>query len=283
MSRLNKVGLTQKDANGAHHLTLYGNLVVRQLKGLEFTSKQQNYFKTHSITHLPPEFISRIDELANSRYVSDISVAIVNVERVIREAEEYIRTISDHYLANTLPLFSQAFKRKVKAKQIEPKDWIVPPELKNAYQPEDAKTTRSARNTGMLEERVLDRIGLCLYMSEKEVASVAFPLADGRFDYFGFTATDEQTHRWCADLFSYYWERAQMRASLVEELHAWIKKNPRAVDALKKISGGYETKKNETELIPELEGKGLVKKGELTLLGELVYSRITGQPVGGSL
>ncbi len=182
-----------------------------------------------------------------------------------------------------MPLFAQAFKRKVKAKQIEPIDWIVPPELRNAYQPEDAQTSRSARKTGMLEERVVDRISICLYMSEKEVANVSFPLSDGRFDYFGFASTDEQAHRWCADLFSYYWERAQLRTTLVEELHAWIKENPRVVDVLNRIARRHEPEKNEKEMIPELEGKGLVKKGELTLLGELVYSRITGRPVGGSL
>jgi len=32
-------------------------------------------------------------------------------------------------------------------------------------------------------------------MSEKEIATLAFPSAEGRFDYLGFTVSDEESHR----------------------------------------------------------------------------------------
>lgn len=47
---------------------------------------------------------------------------------------------------------------------------------------EDKEVRHQARNNGLLQERLVDRLDLCLYMSEKEVAVMAFPL-DGRFDY----------------------------------------------------------------------------------------------------
>jgi len=47
-------------------------------------------------------------------------------------------------------------------------------------------------------------------MSEKEVAALAFPTTEGRFDYFGFTSKAEGTHRWCSNVFQYYWDRAQI-------------------------------------------------------------------------
>lgn len=36
-----------------------------------------------------------------------------------------------------------------------------------------------------------------------------FPTLDRKFDYLGFTSEDERAHKWCADLFKYYWERAE--------------------------------------------------------------------------
>ena len=45
-------------------------------------------------------------------------------------------------------------------------------------------------------------------MSEKE-ARFAFPTIDESMDHTGFGSTDESAHKWCSDLFLYYWERAE--------------------------------------------------------------------------
>lgn len=127
--------------------------------------------------------------------------------------------------------------------------------------------------TGLLEEKILERLDICLYMSEKEVAGVAFPFPDGRFDYLGFTATDERSHKWCRDLFQYYWERAHSRANVVEELYRWVKKRPKAINVLKKVATGKKIAYGK-ESISELKSMGLIKQGKLTKLGDLVYERL---------
>lgn len=201
-------------------------------------------------------------------------VAFYNVDKVFREAEEYIWVITDQYLLSTwYPLTTQAIEREVKVKHIEAKDWVVPSKIKEGYRAKDMEAACRARVTGLLEERILERLDICLYMSEKEVAGVAFPLSDGRFDYLGFTATDKRSHKWCRDLFQYYWERARPRASVAEELYRWIVKRPKAINVLKKIATGKEIVYGK-ELISELESMGLIKQGKLTLLGDLVYARL---------
>lgn len=268
VSRLGDVGLTEKDVDGLHHLTPYGELALKQLKGLEFISQHSDYFTSHTLARIPPEFVCRIGELADSTYTDDIMVAFYNVEKVMQEAEEYIWTITDQYLVDTIPLFKEACEREVKTRNIEAKDYY-----RYHYGAEDREAFNQARTTGLLEERLLERLDIYLYMSEKEVAGVAFPLPDGRFDYLGFTATDERPHKWCKDLFQYYWERAPTRASMVEELYRWIKKRPKAIYVLKKIAARKEIV-NGKELISELESVGLTRQGKLTLLGDLVYARL---------
>jgi predicted transcriptional regulator len=51
-------------------------------------------------------------------------------------------------------------------------------------------------------------------MSEKEVAILSFPTLHGKFDYLGFTSKDDETRKWCNDLFMYYWERAEPKHEL---------------------------------------------------------------------
>lgn len=109
-------------------------------------------------------------------------------------------------------------------------------------------------------------------MSEREVAVVAFPFTDGRFDYFGFTSTDDEAHAWCRDIFQYYWENASPRLQLVDELYWWVKQHPRMIQILKSIATGEATDSN--DMTVELEQKCLVKEGQLTLLGNNVYQRL---------
>ena len=217
ISRLGDVGLTQKDVDGSHHISPYGKLILKQLPGLEFTSQYRDYFTTHSLERLPPEFVSRIGELADSTYTGDVMAVFHNVETGMQEAEEHIWAIVDQYLMSTVPLARDALEREVKMKTIEPEDWVAPSEFYRIRVNAERQWTSQARKTGLLEDRVSERVEVFLYMSEKEVSALAFPTLDGKFDHLGFSATDERAHKWCRDLFQYYWEKAEPRREIIFE------------------------------------------------------------------
>ena len=67
------------------------------------------------------------------------------------------------------------------------------------------------RSKGAIVDRTLEKIDVTMYMSEREVAILAFPTLAGEFDYLGFSSTDEKVLDWCKDLHSYYWERGSLR------------------------------------------------------------------------
>ena len=276
VSRLSKAKLTQKRSNGSYYLTHYGKLALKQLDGFDFISQYQRYFSSHALAHLPNEIIHRIGELNGAQHISDISVTYYNIEKMIQEAEEYVWLITDHYLSSVFPLYARAHERGVKLRTIEAEDWVVPPEINEGYKtlPErDIQTINDARLSGLLEEGLLKKLGMYLYLSEKEVAIASFPLPDGRFDYIGFSTEDEQGHKWCEDLFTYYWERTINRRSLGEELYHWIKGRPELVDLLVNVVMGKDVSKDE-ELFSELESKSIIKQGKSTILGDIVRRRL---------
>lgn len=273
ISRLVGTGLTQKDTEGYHHITHYGNLILEQLEGLAFLTQHREYFSAHSLVNLPPDFNSHIGDLAHSTYVDDISLSFYNVEKLMKEAEEYVWVITDHYLMSTFPLYTEVFNREVKVKSIDAKDWVVPTKIRERYSSEDYEAANRARTTKLIEERLSDRLDVYLYMSEKEVAMICFPLPDGRFDYLGFTSTDEQAHKWCRDLFLYYWDRAIDREIFTEESYNQIKNRTNAIQVLKKIAAGKEVL-NGDELVSELENMHLLKEGKLTISGDMVFMKI---------
>jgi len=274
LSRLNKTGATLKESDGKYYLTLYGKLLLTQIQGINFTSRHQQYFRDHTLDQLPRPFIHRLGELSSSAFISDIMVVFTNIETVIQEAEEYLWVITDQYLPSNMRLHIAAYERGVRERDIEAKNWVVPKRIKESLRDEEAITqgTRHARTTGMLEERMLDHLNLYLFMSEKEVAIVAFPLTDGRFDYFGFASSDDQAHAWCREVFEHYWERAYPRLQLADELFWWIKKDPVIMRVFKQIASGVTVVQN--EVLSVLEEKFLVKEGQLTILGDHVYHRL---------
>ena len=135
-------------------------------------------------------------------------VTVYNVDKVLREAEEYLLNINAPYIASTFPLIREAYERGVEGRFIHTRDFAPHPVMEEQYRRERGQMPLN-RLSGLLEERLVDSMDLVLYMSEKEVAILAFPVRDGSFDFHGFSSDDSRSHEWCKGLFQYHWERAE--------------------------------------------------------------------------
>ncbi len=211
VSRLNDVKLTRKDPEGLIHVNPVGRLLLTQMRGMDLVSRHRDYFNLHRTEHLPVEFTSRMGELTNATYVDDVMVALHNMENVIEEADEYVCFMTDQYPANVYSLVAEAMERGVVLYAIEREGYSAPPQILEDV-PEDVREAIvRLRSKGFAVDRLLPDVDIHIFMSEKEVASVTFPLLSGRFDYLGFTSKDLQVHSWCHDLFEHYWETARPR------------------------------------------------------------------------
>jgi predicted transcriptional regulator len=207
VARLTKVGLTEKKVDGFQHLTAYGKLVLTHLPALQFISKHRDYFTSHSLTHLPIEFKSRVGELADSTYTDDVLVFFHNVAMTIQRAEEHIWLILDQFIMSHVAYAKDAIERHVNMKTIEPREWIAPVEFYRIRE-KDEEWVAPARQKGLLQNKTLEKIEIYLFITEKE-AAFAFPVLDGSFDHRGFISKNKQVIKWCRDMFNYYWERAE--------------------------------------------------------------------------
>ena len=197
LSRLSDAKLILKGVDGSYRPTPYGKHAMRLLLGFEFLSKHREYLTTHTISHLPDEFVNRIGNLINCTFTEDVMVAFHRTENVIQEAKEYVWILSSQILMSTLPFLEEAVKRGAKFRLIVPEDMIPPPGFKPI-----------PTIPNLIERRTLKRVDAIIVMSEKE-ARFAFPTIDEKMDYIGFGSTDESSHKWCSDLFLYYWGRAK--------------------------------------------------------------------------
>jgi predicted transcriptional regulator len=209
LNRLAEAKLIRRSSEGDYSITQYGALSL-QLQGSQaFVAEHLDYFNTHSLRGVPPGLLMRLEELSQSKLTTDIMVVFHDIEAMLKEAEDHLWSIANQYIASTIPLAREAFKRGVTNKAIDLKGYEPPPEIRDVTTPEDAETWFSAQASGRLEMRMLDEVDVFLWMSEKDVAVVSFPTLEGRFDYTGFTSKDERTIKWCEELFMYHWERGE--------------------------------------------------------------------------
>jgi predicted transcriptional regulator len=125
------------------------------------------------------------------------------------EAEEFFWHISNETLlqANTYMIGLDALDRGVQIKAIEPVGYSPQTGIITSISDEAKKRFAVHRANSTLMNRRLEKFDVALYMSEKEVAVLAFPALTGEFDYLGFTSTDPMVLEWCMDLHNYYWEK----------------------------------------------------------------------------
>ncbi len=193
LQRLSDVHLIDKDIDGTFGPTPYGELAIKLLSSLDFISSNRQYFLEHDVSTIPDEFISRINELTLVKLNTDVVSVLPHVNTMLQEANEYIWILSyARTLPNTLSIVEEKIKSGVDVRRIHPENRIPSP------------------NTPILADprRILQSIDVRIVMTENE-AMCSLPLMDGKIDYTSFIGKDPKFHKWCKDVFLYYWEKAK--------------------------------------------------------------------------
>jgi predicted transcriptional regulator len=214
LSRLSETKLVVKDVEGFFRLTPFGHQALRWLPGYRFISDNSVYFQSHSLSNIPHNLLLRLGDLSGCLFSDDALVSVSSIESMIREADEYIHTIHDQFLLSVYPLASEAVKRGVQIKTIDPVVYSPSLPIKGEVTEEDQKTLSQALEEGGLVPRMIEKFDVFLWMSEKDVAILSFPTLEGKFDYIGFTSSNDRVLSWCNDLFRHYWERAESKHEL---------------------------------------------------------------------
>ena len=209
VSRLKEANLISRLSDGSFELTAYGENALNLLPGFKFLSKHNKYFTTHTLSRLPHEFFCRIGDLVKCTYIDDVMLTFYEAEKMMDKAEEFLWLISDQHLVSSVSHIKNALEKKVHVKIITPSDLRFP---EGYFEQESVKESTSvekqARREGRLEERWIERVETPIGVSDKLSGRVFFPTTEGHFDYKGFTVVDERSHKYCKDLFEYYWNKA---------------------------------------------------------------------------
>jgi predicted transcriptional regulator len=195
--RLEEAGLLEKHPDGKYGLTTLGKVSLTLLPAFVLLHEEREYFASHDASSLPSEFVERIGELLDHKRVDHIDDALKFQQRVVKESERFAWFMSDQPVGHSMHPEHTHFSLQTHLRIILPKTV-------------DTDVFRSARNTmgSRLQIGLLDDVKIVVAMNEK-IAAMGLPTFDRRIDYSRGLSGDTPTfHGWCADLFSYYWEKA---------------------------------------------------------------------------
>ena len=217
VSRLAKVGLIQRDVAGFYHLTPYGEISLLLLQEYIFLSSNSEYFKTHTLTNIPTEFLKQIGELGASAYLNDAMSFVRYTKNLFKDSKEYVWLIVNQFPMHSISTIVEAIERGVQFRIIEPRERVLNPDIKSMTSEETQALSRT-RQTPLVDQRMMDEVNAYLFLSDNRCI-ISFPTTNGQYDYKGFTATDASSLEWCGKLFEHYWDEAELRTPIPTIMH----------------------------------------------------------------
>jgi len=203
--RLLDSGLIEKNFDGKLSLTNLGQISLMQIPGLNFLSKQQQYFLAHDFSDIPSEFISRIGDLEKSITSFSMASTTNNSQKIIKKAKKYVRCIFTQPPILVGELIKKQLESDIKVSLIFGKNSIIP-ENSKMVSLLGLKTKTIQKN---LEKRLADNVRLNLIFNEKS-CQIFFSSKDGMTDLCNsFESNDPFFHKWCSDFFDSKWKCAE--------------------------------------------------------------------------
>ena len=194
IQRLQDELVIQKQVDGTYALTNYGKLVLHFFPPLEFLLKHKQYFISHDVWRLPPQFISRLGELSQGTLCTEMAEAVDRIENMMRSSEDHVWVITDQVMSVHSGVMIERLSKGVNFKSLIHERLVDSPQVRLFGENVDRK--------------ILSSIPGLFSITEKE-ALVALLSLDGKLDHVGFFGSDPSFMNWANDLFLYYWNQAK--------------------------------------------------------------------------
>ncbi len=194
IQRLLEEQVIQKQPDGAYTLTNYGKLVLHFFPALEFIFKHKQYFLTHDIWQLPPQFISRLGELSQGTLCTEMAGTVDRIENMMRSSNDHVWVITDQVMSVHNNAMMERISKGVKFRS-----------LIHERLAQSSNVKLFGKN---VERRVVSSIPALVVITEKE-AFIALLTMDGQLTHSGFFGTDTSFTNWVTDFFLYYWNRTK--------------------------------------------------------------------------
>jgi predicted transcriptional regulator len=206
-ARLEDGGFIAKGLDGFYSITTYGKTICSQIPSIIFLSQNRKYFEGHNFGDIPPKFIMRIGQLANSQHIKGVAKILEQWKSIYKNANKYIYEMLAEIPLDIIEPKIKRVEKGVKFNYILSEFAVIPKGRKNLL-----RTLHFDKliEQGLVERKMKKSVLTLVVLNEKE-ASVSFPRIDGEPDITEiFYSDDLMFHEWCLDYFRYCWYESDL-------------------------------------------------------------------------
>ncbi|MDF2737588.1 MAG: putative transcriptional regulator, ArsR family [Nitrososphaeraceae archaeon] len=211
LNKLMNSNIIEKDFKGNFSLTVFGDMIIKNIPAINFLSKHKKFFSEHNFHDIPIKFIQRIGALEKSDFLSGFVAVIEYIKRMYQNCDKYIYSILPQVPLDLIHTAIPIVREKdLKFKHILPIDALIPKKSEEFLENEGYS---QLLRKGMIERRMVTKTNLGIVLTENH-ALVMFPLSKGHVDMnFIFcnnvSVDDGLFHEWCLDYFIEIWNNAK--------------------------------------------------------------------------
>jgi predicted transcriptional regulator len=211
LNKLMNSNIIEKDFKGYFSLTVFGDMIIKNISAINFLSKHKRFFSEHNFHNIPIKFIQRIGALEQSDFLSGFVAVIEYIKRMYQNCEKYIYSILPQVpldlIHTAIPIVRE---RGLKFKHILPIDALIPKKSEEFLENEGYS---QLLHKGIIERRMVTKTNLGIVLTEHQ-ALVMFPLSkshvDMNFIFCNNISMDGGLfHEWCLDYFIEIWNNAK--------------------------------------------------------------------------
>lgn len=211
LNKLMNSNIIEKDFKGYFSLTVFGDMIIKNISAINFLSKHKRFFSEHNFHNIPIKFIQRIGALEKSDFLPGFVAVIEYIKRMYQNCEKYIYSILPQVpldlIHTAIPIVRE---RGLKFKHILPIDALIPKKSEEFLENEGYS---KLLHKGIIERRMVTKTNLGIVLTEHQ-ALVMFPLSKGLVDMnFIFCNNVSMDgglfHEWCLDYFIEIWNNAK--------------------------------------------------------------------------
>lgn len=205
VERLTESNLITKRPDGFLTLTSYGKIIAHQLFTFSFLQKNQDYFLSHDVGHLPEKFIRRLGDLHNYHLVKGTFVLLEKWRKIKNDANEYIKVMTSETSPDFFRILVEKASKNIHVFQIHGENTIIPISLKEEF---TSTKLRKLILDKKFQRKMIKDVKIVGITNEKESA-ISFPDLNGMSDIdHGFASSDPQFHEWINDYFEECWSNS---------------------------------------------------------------------------
>lgn len=200
-------GLLLKSVEGEIFLSSIGKFSLSWIPALTFIQNNKEYFRMHTFSGIPLEFLRRMGELKNYRLIP-------SGMELLEIATEYNQNVEKFAYGTVCMMPMEQYEVSSKPISLGAKYRIVlGPNTKipkGFYDPKKRKQWDNAISSGQIQERFVEFVPITLMITDKAAFVDFATKKTGQSEIDGlFFSKDHSFMKWAIDLSYYYWVKVK--------------------------------------------------------------------------